>query len=72
LKKTRAEVLEITEEMVAYAKSFMEDVEFSPMDAGRTDPKYLYQVLERATPLVPQRSIFQTRWVIQRLVSLGS
>jgi len=48
LKKSRAEVLAIAEEMVAYAKSFMEDVEFSPMDAVRTDPEYLYQVLERA------------------------
>ncbi len=48
LKKTRAEVLAIAQEMVAYAKSFMEDVEFSPMDAVRTDSEYLYQVLEAA------------------------
>ncbi|HCA94353.1 MAG TPA: 2-isopropylmalate synthase, partial [Cyanobacteria bacterium UBA9226] len=48
LKKTRAEVLAIAEEMVSYAKSFMDDVEFSPMDAVRSDPEYLYQVLERA------------------------
>ena len=48
LKKSRAEVLAIAEEMVAYAKTFMDDVQFSPMDAGRTDPEYLYQVLERA------------------------
>ncbi|AFZ29437.1 2-isopropylmalate synthase [Gloeocapsa sp. PCC 7428] len=48
LKKTRSEVLAIAEEMVAYAKSFMDDVEFSPMDAVRSDPEYLYQVLERA------------------------
>ncbi len=48
LKKTRAEVLAIAEEMVAFAKSFMDDVEFSPMDAVRSDPEYLYQVLERA------------------------
>jgi 2-isopropylmalate synthase len=41
-------VLAIAEEMVAYAKSFMDDVEFSTMDATRTDPEYLYQVLERA------------------------
>ncbi len=47
LKKSRAEVLAIAEEMVAYAKSFMEDVEFSPMDAARSDPEYLYQILER-------------------------
>ncbi len=48
LKKSRAEVLAIAEEMVAYAKSFIDDVEFSTMDATRTDPEYLYQVLERA------------------------
>lgn len=48
LRKSRSEVLAIAEEMVAYAKSFMDDVEFSTMDATRTDPEYLYQVLERA------------------------
>lgn len=48
LKKTRAEVLAIVPEMVAYAKSFVQDVEFSPEDAGRSDPEFLYQVLERA------------------------
>lgn len=48
LKKSKAEVLAIAEEMVAYAKSFMDDVEFSTMDATRTDPEYLYQVLEKA------------------------
>jgi 2-isopropylmalate synthase len=47
LRKSRAEVLAIAEEMVAYAKSFMADVEFSPMDAARSDPEFLYQVLER-------------------------
>lgn len=47
LKKSRSEVLAIAEEMVAYAKSFVEDVEFSPEDAGRSDPAFLYQVLER-------------------------
>ncbi|MBD2532646.1 2-isopropylmalate synthase [Nostoc flagelliforme FACHB-838] len=46
LRKSRAEVLAIAQEMVAYAKSFMTDVEFSPMDAARTDPEFLYQVLE--------------------------
>lgn len=48
LKKSKAEVLAIAGEMVAYAKSFVDDVEFSTMDATRTDPEYLYQVLERA------------------------
>lgn len=48
LRKSRSEVLEITGEMVAYAKSFVQDVEFSPEDAGRSEPEFLYEVLERA------------------------
>lgn len=47
LRKTREEVLSIAEEMVAYAKTFTHDIEFSPEDAGRSDPEFLYQVLER-------------------------
>jgi 2-isopropylmalate synthase len=46
LKKSRSEVLAIAKDMVAYAKSFVEDVEFSPMDAARSDADYLYEVLE--------------------------
>jgi 2-isopropylmalate synthase len=46
LRKSRADVLKIAPDMVAYAKSFVDDVEFSPEDAGRSDPEYLYQVLE--------------------------
>ena len=48
LKKTRQEVLAIAPEMVAYAKSFVHDIEFSPEDAGRSDPDFLYEVLEAA------------------------
>ncbi|QIZ70610.1 2-isopropylmalate synthase [Oxynema aestuarii] len=48
LKKTRSEVIAIAEEMVAHAKSLVDDIEFSPEDAGRSDPEFLYQVLERA------------------------
>jgi 2-isopropylmalate synthase len=48
LKKTRSEVLAITDEMVAFAKSFTPDVEFSPEDASRSDPEFLYELLTRA------------------------
>lgn len=48
LRKNRQEVLAIAAEMVAYAKSFTPDVEFSPEDAGRSEPEFLYQVLEQA------------------------
>jgi len=44
LKKTREQVLEITAEMVAYAKTFVEDVEFSAEDALRSDWAFLAQV----------------------------
>ena len=46
LKKTREEVLELAKEMVARAKSYTADVEFSPMDASRTEPSYLYMILK--------------------------
>ncbi|MEO0769420.1 MAG: 2-isopropylmalate synthase [Cyanobacteria bacterium J06649_4] len=48
LKKSRSEVLAITEEMVGLASSFTQDVEFSPEDAGRSEPEFLYEVLEQA------------------------
>ena len=42
------EVVDKVREMVSYARSFCEDVEFSPEDAGRSDPEFLYLVLEEA------------------------
>ncbi len=32
--------------MVTRAKEYTDDVEFSPMDATRTEPEYIYQILE--------------------------
>jgi 2-isopropylmalate synthase len=46
LKKTREEILQISCDMVARAKQYTDDVEFSPMDASRTEPAYIYQILE--------------------------
>lgn len=48
LKMDREQVKEQTAKMVAYARSLCEDVEFSPEDAGRSDPAFLYEVLEIA------------------------
>ena len=48
LKMDREEVIQRVNEMVAYAHSLCEDVEFSPEDAGRSDPEFLYIVLEEA------------------------
>ncbi len=44
-KLTQAEALERVREMVTLARSLCADVEFSPMDAGRTDPRFLIEVL---------------------------
>jgi 2-isopropylmalate synthase len=46
LKKSRKEVLETSRDMVARVKKYTDDVEFSPMDASRTEPEYIYQILE--------------------------
>ncbi len=48
LKKSRQDVLGIVPEMVNYAKSFLDDVEFSCEDASRSDPEFLYEVIELA------------------------
>ncbi len=42
------EVVERVREMVTYALSLCPDVEFSPEDAGRSDPEFLYLVLGEA------------------------
>ena len=46
LKKSRDEALKMSRETVARARGYVDDVEFSPMDASRADPAYLYQILE--------------------------
>lgn len=48
LRKSRDEVLAMAREAVARARGYCEDVEFSPMDATRSDAGYLYSVLEAA------------------------
>ena len=48
LRKTRAEVLEISEEMVRYATQFTDDVEFSAQDCMRADPEFVYQLVRTA------------------------
>jgi 2-isopropylmalate synthase len=48
LKKTREEILQMSRDMVARAKKYTEDVEFSPMDASRAEPAYIYQILRVA------------------------
>jgi 2-isopropylmalate synthase len=46
LRSNPEEVLETAVASVEQAKSYCDDVEFSPMDATRTDIEYLYRLLE--------------------------
>ena len=48
LKMDPEEVVQRVSEMVTYARSLCADVEFSPEDAGRSDPEFLYVVLGEA------------------------
>jgi 2-isopropylmalate synthase len=45
LRMTQQEVYDHAVSMTALAKTFREDVEFSPMDASRTEPEYLADVV---------------------------
>jgi 2-isopropylmalate synthase len=45
-KMDRSQALKRAVDMVGLARGYVEDVEFSPMDASRTAPEYLWEVLE--------------------------
>jgi 2-isopropylmalate synthase len=46
LRKSREEILEMSCSTVARARKYCDDVEFSAMDASRTDPEYIYEILK--------------------------
>ena len=46
LKKSRDEIIEMACNNVTRAKKLVDDIEFSPMDASRTEPAYLYKIIE--------------------------
>ncbi len=48
LRMDRAAVLARAREMVAYARGYCDEIEFSPEDATRSDPEFLYEVVAAA------------------------
>lgn len=48
LRKTQEQVVEMVRSMVAYGKRFVNEIEFSPMDASRASEDFLFQVIEAA------------------------
>lgn len=78
LKMDREECIEQVIKAVSYAKSLCKDIEFSPEDAGRSDPDFLVQVLGQAikagatTLNIPDTVGYTTPeefgWLIQYLI----
>ncbi|HAS82280.1 MAG TPA: 2-isopropylmalate synthase [Verrucomicrobia bacterium] len=48
LKKAQSEILRQAVASIKFAKSFVNDIEFSPEDASRTEPEFLAQMVEAA------------------------
>ncbi len=46
LRKSQDEVIQIAIDAVKYARRFFDDIQFSPEDASRSEPDFLYKVLE--------------------------
>jgi 2-isopropylmalate synthase len=46
LRKSREEILKMSCDTVAHARQYTDNIEFSAMDASRTDPKYIYELLK--------------------------
>jgi 2-isopropylmalate synthase len=76
LKKTPVEVTEIAVNAVTFAKSLgCDDIEFSPEDAGRSDPEFLYKILSKvivagATTLnIPDTTGWNMPWEFGELIA---
>ena len=48
LKMSPEQVLKRAQDMVAFAKSLVNEIEFSPEDAGRSEKSFLYEIIEAA------------------------
>lgn len=75
LNKTPDEVVEIAVNAVTFAKSLgCDDIEFSPEDAGRSDPEFLYRILSEvikagATTLnIPDTTGWNMPWEFGNLI----
>jgi 2-isopropylmalate synthase len=48
LHKNREDIMEMTRAAVSHAAGYTSDIEFSPMDATRSNPEFVYQLVEAA------------------------
>lgn len=77
LRKTPQEVIDIAVKAVKFTKSLgCDDIEFSPEDAGRSDPEFLYQILAEvikvgATTLnIPDTTGWNMPWEFKDLITM--
>lgn len=74
LRMTPEQVLETAVEMVKFARGLCSDVEFSPEDAGRSEPEFLYQIIAKvidagaSTINIPDTVGYTTPWEFGRLI----
>lgn len=74
LRMTPDKVLKTAVDMVKYARSLCPDVEFSPEDAGRSDPEFLYKVVGAVidagaqTVNIPDTVGYTTPWQFGKLI----
>jgi len=74
LKMKKEKVLKTAAEMVAYACSLCKNVEFSPEDAGRSDPAFLYEIVAAVieagaqTVNIPDTVGYTTPWEFAKLI----
>ncbi|MBM3254166.1 MAG: 2-isopropylmalate synthase, partial [Candidatus Omnitrophica bacterium] len=47
LKKAEDEILRLAVNAVRHARKYIDNIEFSPEDASRSEPEFLYRVIER-------------------------
>ncbi|MBU0672328.1 MAG: 2-isopropylmalate synthase [Candidatus Margulisbacteria bacterium] len=68
------QVLKIAVDMVKYARSLCPDIEFSPEDAGRSDPEFLYKIIGAvidagaSTVNVPDTVGYTSPWEFGQLI----
>ncbi len=46
LRKSRDEIMEMSRSTVAHARKYTDNIEFSAMDASRTEPEFIYRLLQ--------------------------
>jgi len=72
LGKAQAEILRLAVDGVRRAKAHVDNIEFSPEDASRTELDFLVKIVEAAIDAGATTITCRTRWVTPRLPSMAT